>query len=259
MRVGSPGVSRTTAVLALAHMNMRASPHTTLCKSNTDPRPYSRGSWAGTPLFSPPIQVESAPFRKGTEGHLCRRVGLNGWSVWWTAPMKPALVSLCSSAGYYPSVSSDGMDHIHGGLIYTEPKALKVQARGPLPPGADPAPPLRRPDQRWRPRRPAPLARPVWQRQGSDFKALVSGREWVRARPAFPTAPSHAPSPQPSLRLAHVTPELRQLGLPPPPPLQCPRRGCTRELPAPRPQPHRTMAHAACPRPAAPERGPAGR
>lgn len=100
----------------------------------------------------------------------------------------------------------------------------------PPPQGAVRTPPQRRPDPRWRPRPSAPLAGPVWQRQGSDFKALVSGREWACARPAFPTAPSRAPSPRSSLRRTHVTPEPRRLGLPPPP-LQSPRRGCAASCP----------------------------
>lgn len=143
-----------------------------------------------------------------------------------------------------------------------------------LPPGAGRAPPLRRPDPRWRPRPPAPLARPVWQRQGSDFKALVSGREWALARPAFPTAPSRAPSLRPSLprprdaqaSAARITataapvpaPRLRRQlpASPPAPPSHGPRRPPTARNPgAPSYRPLRAQPRGGSPG-AAPEQRP---
>lgn len=128
MRVGSPGVSWTTAVLALSHVHMRASPHTTLCRFNTDP--YSQGSWAGTPsLFPPPIQVTLALLRKGTEGHLCRRVGLYGWSVVDSSDAA-SFRSPLRDARCYPSGRDALRTASTAGFIFVEPKALKVQTRG---------------------------------------------------------------------------------------------------------------------------------
>lgn len=106
---------------------LRASPHITLSRLNTDH--YSRGSWAGTPsLFPPPIQVTSALLRKGTEGHLCRRVGLYGWSV-VDSSNKASSRSPLRDARCYSSGRDALRNASAAGFIFVEPKALKVQTR----------------------------------------------------------------------------------------------------------------------------------
>jgi hypothetical protein len=152
MRIGSPGVSWTTAVLALPCVHACIPTHYTL---QVQHRPYSRGSWAGTPsLFPPPIQVTPVLLRKGTEGHLCRRVGLYGWSVVDSSNAASSRSPLHDAQCY-----SSGRDALRtaslAGFILVEPKALKVQTRvrsrwrvggwpGPAPapprPAAAPAP-----------------------------------------------------------------------------------------------------------------------
>lgn len=137
----------------------RVHPHT-LHSAGSTQTPYSRGNWAETPsLFPPPIQVTPALLRKGTEGHLCRRVGLYGWSVVDSSNAASSRSPLRNARCY-----SSGRDALSSasvaGFILVEPKALKVQTPGAAPAGgwgAGRAPPLRRPDPR-RPLPPAPLA-----------------------------------------------------------------------------------------------------
>lgn len=68
--------------------------------------------------------------------------GLYGWSVGWTAPMHPALITLCVHS---LSVWRDVLRTASvAGLIFREPKALKVQGGGAPAggwPGPAPAPP----------------------------------------------------------------------------------------------------------------------
>ena len=120
------------------------------------------------------------------------------------------------------------------------------------------------PEPRWRLRLPGPLARPVWPRRGSDFKArapfLVNGPELARSFPQTPPATA-LPLPAALPPRVHVTSKPRRLGLRTP--LQSPRRGCAANCPRRAPsaarQPRRDMARAAPRRPAIPERGAAGR